>query len=157
MMHSQRRTEGLLIEELPEETVVYDTTRHEAHCLNRAATLVWNHCDGRTSGAEMAQLLREDLGLAADETTVGLIVEQLEMLHLLEEQPVRPASVARRSRRTMARQLAAYGLAGMVLTIAAPTIAQAASCGSKGQPCCPGNICFGGCQCNGNTSKCEGC
>jgi hypothetical protein len=139
-MQTHRRTQGLLIEELPEETVVYDTTRHEAHCLNRAATLVWHHCDGRTSPSEMAEILRKELDLPADETMVRLILEQLEELHLLLEE--RPAGSVRSTRRNAAKQLALIGLSSVVMTIAVPLPAAHASttCGgmtcSGSTPCC---------------------
>jgi len=159
-MQAQRRTQGLLVEELPEETIVYDTARHEVHCLNRAATLVWNHCDGRTSPAEMADLLREELDLSADEALVRLILEQLGDLNLLDEQSHKPASAARRTRREVSKQLAHYGLAGMmVLTIAAPAAAQAGSgCTSNsqcsgGDICCPPGSSKAG-QCKPNLSSC---
>ena len=43
------RRERLLVEELPDEVLVYDLDREKAHCLNRTAALIWNHCDGRTT------------------------------------------------------------------------------------------------------------
>ena len=53
----EARREDIVVQELPDETLVYDLKRHKALCLNRAAGLVWKHCDGRTSVAEMAVLL----------------------------------------------------------------------------------------------------
>jgi hypothetical protein len=47
------RTEGLVVQTLADEVLVYDLERHKAHCLNHAAALIWKHCDGRTSVAEM--------------------------------------------------------------------------------------------------------
>ena len=46
----QARKDGLIIKALTDEVVVYDLERHEVHCLNRVAALVWQHCDGRTAG-----------------------------------------------------------------------------------------------------------
>lgn len=148
-MQAQRRTQGVLIEEMADETVVYDTTRHEAHCLNKAATLVWNHCDGRTSLAEMVEVLREELDLPADEAVVGLILEQLAELNLLEERSAKPVGTARRTRREVAKQLALLGLGGAVISIASPTAAQAASCRASGVACnqnsqCCSRSCPGG-------------
>ena len=34
-------TDGLVIKELPNETLVYDLKTDEAHCLNQTAALVW--------------------------------------------------------------------------------------------------------------------
>src|ERR671934_1982561 len=72
------REEGLVIQELPpEETLVYDLTRHRAHCLNQTAALVWRHCDGRTTLAEIAARLQAELGIAADEELVWLALDRL--------------------------------------------------------------------------------
>ena len=53
------RQDELIVEELQDETLVYDLERHKARCLNPAAALVWRHCDGQTSVAEVAALLEE--------------------------------------------------------------------------------------------------
>ena len=41
------RKECLVIKELPDETLVYDTKHDKAHCLNNTAALVWKNCDGK--------------------------------------------------------------------------------------------------------------
>ncbi len=41
------RKEGLLIQELPEEVLVFDLSTAKAHCLNHTAALVWRRCDGK--------------------------------------------------------------------------------------------------------------
>ena len=64
------RSEGLLVEELGDETLVYDRESHEAHCLNRSAALVWRHCDGTTTVADMVSLLQQELDIPADESMV---------------------------------------------------------------------------------------
>ena len=48
------RKEGLVIQELPDEVLVYDLDRDRAHCLNQTAAFVWQRCDGRTSTVEIA-------------------------------------------------------------------------------------------------------
>ena len=49
----------MIVEELQDETLVYDLNRHKARCLKRTAALVWGRCDGRTSVSEVAALLEE--------------------------------------------------------------------------------------------------
>lgn len=126
------------------ESIVYDTTRHEAHCLNRVAACVWRHCDGRTSTAEMAGLLREELDQGADETTVRLILEHLEESHLLVERP-RPMGAIRHTRRKAAKKLAVIGLSGLVMSIAVPHPAAAASLLPAGSPCSSSAQCRSSC------------
>ena len=60
------RIDGLVIKELPNETLVYDLERDEAHCLNQAAALVWKHCDGKTTIVKMTSLLQAQLDTSAN-------------------------------------------------------------------------------------------
>ncbi len=97
------RKEGLLVEELPDETLVYDLKRDKAHCLNPTAALVWQHCDGQTTVAELAALLEKGLEIPANDVLVWMALERLRRAHLLTE-PVRlPAPQARYSRRQAMR------------------------------------------------------
>ncbi|HKI31088.1 MAG TPA: PqqD family peptide modification chaperone [Gemmataceae bacterium] len=123
------RPAGLVVRELPAETLVYDLERNKAHCLNRAAALVWRHCDGQTTAAEMARVLREEFGGSADEAPVRLALEQLSRRHLLE-QPL-PAEPDRRGRRDALRKLAALGAVPLVITLAARSASNAASVSSS--------------------------
>ena len=51
------RNEGLVIKELPDELLIYDTETDRAHCLNETAAFVWLRCDGRKSLAEITREL----------------------------------------------------------------------------------------------------
>lgn len=150
-MFPQAREDGLVVQDLPGETVVYDLRRHRAHSLNHTAALVWRACDGETPPAEMARRLTAELGAAADEQVVWLALQRLESAHLLREKlPARPQAVTRRA---LARRL---GLAGglslllpVVTSIVAPTPAlAAASCRPSGVPCTTGTQCCSG-TCSG--------
>jgi hypothetical protein len=63
------RREGLITREFGEETLIYDLRCDQAHCLNWVAALVWQHCDGKMSVAELAQLLK-DRSIAGDQEAV---------------------------------------------------------------------------------------
>jgi len=142
----QARIDGLVIRELDDETLVYDTERDKAHCLNRTAALVWEQCDGKTTAREAAQSLRNDLSVAVDEDIVWLAVKQLERFHLIEPGLKSPSV----SRRDLVLKYAPAALAlPVIMSISAPTPAGIASCANLGQscvsrPCCPGQgSCFG--------------
>ena len=62
-MKPRTRTEGLIVRELPDELLVYDLERHRAHCLNPTAALVFKHCNGRRSVAQIARILRRELDM----------------------------------------------------------------------------------------------
>ncbi len=99
------RQDELVVEELPDETLVYDLERHKAHCLNRTSALVWQQCDGRTTVAEVAELLEEQLDIPADQAVVWMALDRLGKVHLLNEKVTLPADRARYSRREMLRTL----------------------------------------------------
>ena len=149
------RKEGLVIEGLPDEVLVYDLKRDKAHCLNPMAALVWRHCDGETSVAEMVRLLQAELKTPVDEELVWFALDQLEKSFLLQERQTRRLR-GRLSRRELVRRL---GLtAGVTLplitSILAPTVVEAASCAHSGMSCatvacCPGCVCAASVLCAG--------
>jgi hypothetical protein len=141
---AQACSKGLVVRDLREEVVVYDTRSHRAHCLNSTAAFVFRHADGRRTDAEIASLL----GPGADEELVAEAVEQLAGAGLLEPSPggAEPAS----SRREVLRQVAlgAAVLAPVVVSLLVPSPAEAAatcipaaSCTTAkiGQPCYTSN------------------
>src|SRR3954471_10513299 len=77
------REEGLIIQEMAEEVLVYDRERYKAHCLNKTAALVWRHCDGKTTVAQIAGLLEHELKAPVDEEIVWLAMGQLQKARLL--------------------------------------------------------------------------
>jgi len=134
------RQDELVVEELPDETLVYDLKRHKANCLNRTAALVWRRCDGQTSVAEVAALLEEQLATPTDEAVVWMALNRLDRAHLLSEPVTLPADRAQYSRREVLRTLRrAAGISlllPVVATIFAPRAAAQASC--VGQGACGG-------------------
>ena len=168
-MRPRRRVEGLLLRELAGELIVYDLEGHRAHCLNRAAALVFERSDGETSVRELARMLRRELGGAADEGWVELALAKLGEAGLLREGPEEPARRgAASSRREMLRRagLASAAALPIVLSIVAPTPAMAAAtcvvgnsgCSGKGfgTPCHCGTPtdCQGNCSCDGAGQCC---
>src|SRR5436853_424469 len=79
------RTKELIVREMPEEVLVYDTDREKAHCLNQTSAFVWKHCDGKTTVKEMAALFEKEFATLIDEDVVWLALNQLRRLRLLEE------------------------------------------------------------------------
>lgn len=122
-MSARARTTGLVVRELQDEVVVYDTRSHQAHCLNRTAAFVFRHADGRRTAAEIAALL----GPGADDKLVHAALDQLDKAGLLEGGPT-PAALTP-SRREVLRQvgLGAALLAPVVTSLLVPTPAEAAA------------------------------
>ena len=152
------RQDELVVEELQDETLVYDLERHKACCLNRTAALVWRHCDGQTSVADVAALLEEQFATPIDEAVVWMALDRLGRTHLLAELVTLPADRAQYSRRNMLRTLRRAAGISLLLpvieSIVAPLAAAQASCVTNCggvpncSPCRTGNQCRKFC-CNG--------
>lgn len=145
------RKEGLVIQELPDEVLVYDLDRDRAHCLNETAAFVWQRCDGRTTADEIARSLSEKVNASVDEKVVWFAIDQLGRNHLMATRPAPPQVIAGMNRREMVRALglAAAVAVPVVVSIVAPTPAQATTCAASGQSCSVQVCCFG-LTCNGS-------
>jgi hypothetical protein len=140
------RADGLVVQALPDEVLVYDLERHKAHCLNHTAALVWKHCNGQTSVSEMVRILAGEMQTPVPEDDVWLALQQLGKAHLLAEQIHAPGGDGRMSRREVMRRLgwgAAVALP-LVTSIVAPTAVEAATCLASGMPCTTGAQCCSG-------------
>jgi hypothetical protein len=133
----------LVVNELPDEVLVYDLTRHKAHCLNQTAAQIWHLCDGRRTVPEIARRLAQELDKPVEEEVVWLALGQLSKSRLLEQELSRPDATSRLSRRAAVRRLglgAALALP-VVISIVAPTAVMAATgCIAIGQACTPSAV-----------------
>jgi len=136
----RRRHVGIMVQDLADEVLVYDLERHRAHCLNRTAAFVWQHCDGKIPLAEVARQLETAFKVPAGETLVWLALGRLERAHLLQERLHAPAEAAHYSRREFVRKLRQLGVISALLpavsSIGTPTAEAAVSCVYK--DLCPG-------------------
>ncbi len=141
------RKDGLVVKELPNETLVYDLERDEAHCLNQTAALVWKRCDGKTTVTKMVGLLREKLDTSVNADVVWLAVKQLRHFHLVdsyEEETVAMRSVSRRN--LVLKYAPAALVLPLIMSISAPTAAQASTNPGCATPPFPE-----GCNCTGDS------
>jgi hypothetical protein len=117
------RSEGLIIEELGDEVLVYDSNSDIAHCLSPDAARVWQHCDGSTS----IETLTVQAGLSAERVEDAL--HELERCDLLEQPPTLGADGHTRRELTMrlAKVSAAAAAMPLIVSVAAPAPAMAAS------------------------------
>lgn len=147
----EARTEGLIVEELDGELLVYDTERDKAHALNGVAALVWQQSDGHRTIERLADAIVTDV---EDPTTqravVMLALRQLWDRKLLVTAPPSEEGVTRREVMRKAAWAGAVGLSiPVVKSIIAPTAAQAATCKEPGEVCvssaqCCSGVCSGG-------------
>ena len=139
--------EKLVISELDDETLIYDQETDQAYCLNQISASVWKRCDGKTTVKQAVRSLQSELGIAVDSDVVWLAVKQLRRYRLVD----RLGEYPQVSRRDLVLKYAPAALAlPLIMSISAPTPAQAVSCAGQGQPCgpppcCPGFNCDGTC------------
>jgi hypothetical protein len=143
------REEGLVIQGLPDELLIYDLDRHKAHCLNQTAAFIWKHCDGKMTVPEITARLRKEFNALCDEALVWLALEQLEKSHLLRGRVARSSNTM--SRREVMRKagLAAAVSIPLITTILAPEAKAQASCLPRDAACTSNTQCCSG-NCRGN-------
>jgi hypothetical protein len=134
----RKRQDGRIVKRVDDELVIYDEQNHQVFHLNRAAAIVWEHCDGASSLEDLAHTLATHSELPASEELASVALQELRDAELLEGSF---ASVAGRefARRDVMARMAGLALAlPAVVSLLAPTPAMAASGNApKGPPASP--------------------
>ncbi len=133
------RDEGLLVEHVADEVVVYDVDGKEAHCLSPLPAVVFTHSDGYRTVEQLAEVASVKLGEDVTAERVVDAISQLEERNLI----VGSSGV---SRRQMLRKSAIAGgvvtAAPLISSVFAPAAlaANSATCGPLiCCPCCTGS------------------
>ncbi len=148
--HPLKRQEGLLVKNVQDEIIVYDTQNAQANCLNQTAALVWEYADGQTSVPALAHKIEMQLGTPVDEKVVWYALDQLHQKNLLANQVVMPQQFSGLSRRDVLKRAAIVGALvaiPTIISIAAPGATEAATCLPAGATCSSdAQCCSGICQ-----------
>jgi hypothetical protein len=110
------RPDGLLIEQVGKETVVYDVEAKEAHCLKGLASVVFSHADGKTSAEDLAAVAEKELGEPITFANVQDAITQLEACALLDTPLLVRDGLSRR------QLVQKAGYIGAAATVASPLI-----------------------------------
>jgi hypothetical protein len=161
------RSEGLLVESLGDELLIYDSDRDRAHSLNAVAAAVWELSDGRRSVAELAEAATAKLGDPVSEEAASRALSQLEERRLLVGQLPRRMSGRDFSRRQALARAGVIGAtaafaAPLVKSIVVPTAAyaqascvpQGGTCGTKNGTSCDTSLFAPCCPVQGNAAIC---
>ena len=131
------RKTGLVIQEVPEEVLVYDLETNKAHCLNKSAALVWQSCDGTRSVSDIAAYVGAQSGENVTDDFVWLAIDQLNANDLLEKQI--EADFKGMSRRDVIKRI---GLSSMIaLPVIASLVAPPAALASVSCRCTTAGDC----------------
>ena len=122
------RNDELVVQDLPDEVLVYDLKNHKAHCLNKTAAFIWNHCDGQTTADEIAKMMQKEWQTPVTEDAVWFALNKLSKAELLQQRIGLPEAKAGMSRRSAMRRLGLGALLiPVVMTIVSPTAMAGAS------------------------------
>ena len=119
-MYPKARSEDLLVRNLADEVLILDQKTERAHSLNQIAGLVWKHCDGETSVEEIAQLIESLHGIAANEASIELAIDELIQHDLLEDSIIEASPDSRADRREVLKMLAVAMAIPVVMSIKVP-------------------------------------
>jgi hypothetical protein len=138
------RKDGLLIETVGEELLLYDRDSHTAHCLTPIAACVWRHCDGAHDMSELAELAGTNANVVAD------ALHELREQDLLVPAPALmqgtiPGVSRREAIARVARVGAAAAAAPLIVSATAATPAMASS--GEGKACRTSTIGLMCCKC----------
>ena len=140
------RDEELVVQELSDEVLIYDLREHKAHCLNKTAAFVWNHCDGESTADEIAKLMEKEWRTPVSSDAVWFALDKLSKADLLQERLTLPEAKAGLSRRNAMKRLGfgAVVAAPLVMSLVSPHAASAATpppiclaCRKKSDGACP--------------------
>ena len=148
----EARKEGLVIQDMAEEVLVYDLNTNKAHCLNQTAAFVWKACDGRNSVTDISQLYSKQSGAVINEDLIWLAIDQLKENDLLAADI--NSAFRGESRRSVIKKIGLSAVIALpiVASLAAPTsvlaLASCTGCTSNAQctaagcpPNCTGGTC----------------
>lgn len=133
------RQSGLVVQEMPEEVLVYDLETNKAHCLNQSAAFVWKSCDGKNSVMDIVREFEREGRGKVTEDFVWLAIDQLHENGLLA------GDVAPRFTGQSRRQvLKTIGLASVVaLPVIASLVAPKSALGNLSCACTAPGDCVG--------------
>ncbi len=131
------RETNLAVQNLENETLVYDLRTNQAYCLNKTSSLVWQYCNGKNSVADISKLMSINLQTLVSEEFVLLALHELNKNNLLENRQENSGYFNDQNRREMVKRVGTASMIALpvILSIIAPTVANAQSvCIGNNQP-----------------------
>lgn len=127
------RTKNLVIQEVNEETLIYDLKTNKALCLNNTSAAVWKLCDGKKSLGQISYELSKQLKSSVSEDYVRFALEELKKADLILNLSENESYFNGLSRREVIRRIGLSSVIALPLisSLVAPSAANAAS----GQAC----------------------
>lgn len=154
-MNPIARIENIVVQELPDETLICDLVSNRFFCLNKTASEVWKLCDGKNDVTKLKEKLSKKLNEKVTDDLILLTIDKLSNLELLVEMPKNVLDFNYETRRSMIKKIGLSTMVALPLisVIISPTAVSAQSGGScvqntpnpAGCPCASGIDCSSGC------------
>jgi hypothetical protein len=139
--------ENKVVQEINDETLIYDTGSHRAYCLNEVSSIVWQNFNGENDSEAISKILTARLRSDVPDEMVWLALDQLEKAELVDSAGQIPAAVASVSRREVIRRIALTSAVALpvVASLVAPPAAAAQSCFPVNTACTASSQCCSNC------------
>ena len=144
MNKPKARRDNIVVQELENETLIYDLNENRAFCLNETSALIWQLCDGSNSIVDISDELSKKLKINIEIDFVSLALDQLERDGLLDGKSRDYFNGL--SRREVVRKIGFASIVTLpvVSSLVVPTTASAQSClitgtdncGNDNSQCC---------------------
>jgi hypothetical protein len=136
-LHPQAKTNGLVIQELSDEVLVYDLAKNKAYDLNLTSALVWQNCDGNKSVTEIAQTMEKKLNQKVPDELVWLTLEKLKKEGLVSYEKEHFKQFTSVNRRELLKRASFVSLVALpvVVSLVAPIPLHAQSGGAPAPVC----------------------
>ena len=150
----QSRKNDLVVQQLENEILVFNTKNNKAFCLNNTSAAIWLKCNGKNSLDDITTKTRLELGNSVDRDFVSLALDQLEQNELLEHSFEVSNSLRNVSRRQLIKKVGAGSMIALpiISSIAVPSALHAQSLLANGQTCTGNGNCISDC-CAGGTCR----
>lgn len=136
------RREGITVQAVKDEIILYDSAQDETHLLNQTSAIVWKLCDGTHTISEMAERVAQSTGTPSNPELVRFALSQMERKGLLADKLELGVTGTLTRRQFLSKFALAAAVMPIVQTMRVPSAQQASSCAGLGQscanmPCCP--------------------
>jgi len=147
------RNHKIVVQNLPDEILIYDLNINKAYCLNSTSALVYRLCDGNHSIPQISQNLSSKLKQSVSEDMIRLALDEMKKQDLLSNSDELETGFEGLSRRDVIRHVGLASIVALPLisTVVAPVAANAQSAACTNGPIQPNDQ--GSCPVN---ERCSG-
>lgn len=143
------RQTKIVVQEFGNEILIYDLRANKSFALNETSSIVWQHCDGKNTIADIAGKMTLELEESVSEELVWLALEKLKKEKLIEDDKNFVTPFKTSSRREVIRRVGMASLVALpiISSLVAPTAVYAFSCPDPNNNA---SLSANGCACQSN-------